>query len=61
MKNKEEVFVVCKRGKDNATAGQHCSSNLAYKMSEDGSHSVIFRCVKCSYQWSTPIGGSVSL
>ena len=57
----EEVLTKCKRGSDKATNGQECPSKTAYKISQDGSHVVILRCVKCSHQWSIPVGGSFSL
>jgi hypothetical protein len=62
MKEKlEEVFAICKRGSDKNTTGQKCDSNTAKKLNSEGSHVVIFRCTKCSFQWNVPIGGSFSL
>ena len=62
MKNvQEEVFAKCKRGTDKLTVGESCGSNTAYKINSNNPHVVIFRCTKCGYQWSIPIGGSFSL
>lgn len=55
------MFAKCKRGNDNATRGQHCDSVNAVRLSPASSNVVIFKCTKCSFSWSVPIGGSVVL
>lgn len=51
------VNMPCKRGKDQRTAGQACDSKRAYKLSKDGSPQVQFKCVKCGFIWTVPLGG----
>ena len=54
--DKEIVLVPCRRGNDPKTAGTACKSRKAYKLSEDGSQLVRFKCVDCGFTWTVPIG-----
>lgn len=55
------VLIKCRRGQDAATSGQECGSNQAYNLANHGDFVVKFKCVKCGYIWSTPVGGSMNL
>lgn len=63
MGNEEKpvVLVKCRRGQDTTTHGQECSSMQAYNMSSPGDTIVRFKCSKCGYMWSTPVGGQLNL
>lgn len=52
-----EVMVKCKRGSDRLTEGQTCDGKMAERLSGPGSHVVSFKCKKCGYMWSVPLGG----
>lgn len=54
----EVVFVACRRGKDRATEGQSCDSREAYRLTGKGSLSPMFKCKKCGFEWTTPVGGA---
>jgi hypothetical protein len=53
--------IKCRRGSDRVTSGQSCDGLMAEKLSSDGQHTPTFRCSKCKYVWSVPIGGSFSI
>jgi hypothetical protein len=54
-----EVLMPCKRGQDLRTKGQKCDSRMAYNLTpEQGSQHPRFQCVRCGFQWVTPVGGS---
>jgi hypothetical protein len=36
---------------------QHCDSRTAYKLPSRASGVVTYKCTKCKYVWSVPIGG----
>ena len=52
-----EVLMPCRRGHDLLTEGQKCDSKMAYNLSEPGSRTPSFKCVKCSYRWVVQLGG----
>lgn len=52
------VLVACKRGTDQLTRGQACDSRNVYKLSQDGAHNVMYKCVKCGFSWNVPVGGA---
>lgn len=55
------VHVKCRRGLDAATAGQECMCMQAYRMSEFGSSSPAYKCVKCGHVWTVPLGGAFNM
>lgn len=60
-KNNPVVLIQCRRGSDLMTNGQSCDSKSAYNLSErPGGPIVTFKCVKCGFMWSTPVGGQVN-
>jgi len=57
QQKRPSVMVACRRGKDAATAGQSCDSRTAYQLSEPGGTQAQFKCVKCGFVWTVPLGG----
>jgi hypothetical protein len=53
------VLVKCRRGYDSTTKGQECSGVMAYNMSKQGDTAVRFKCVKCGFVWTIPVGGQM--
>lgn len=54
----EKVLMPCRRGSDLLTKGQKCDSKNAYRMQPKGSKIPAFKCCKCKFEWSVPLGGS---
>lgn len=54
---KEKVLMPCKRGSDQLTRGQSCNSKNAYRLRPMGSKHPAFKCCKCGYEWTVPVGG----
>lgn len=54
---REKVLMPCRRGSDRLTEGQGCDSKNAYRLRPQGSKFPAFKCCKCGYEWTVPIGG----
>ncbi len=55
------VNVKCRRGADKITAGQDCNSLSAENLGDPGAPQAQFRCVKCRYTWTVPVGGTFNI
>lgn len=57
MDNQEVTHMKCRRGSDRITSGQSCDGLQVEKINTGNPKNPMFKCKKCGFSWSVPIGG----